>query len=329
MEYSCIHCEVTFKRKSDFTRHTSSIKCKEKQHDYKINVELKNNIDILKLELQQYKLKFLEQENVIHNLTENNKIIRIDNNNLIIENNTLKTEIKTLEKEKENYRKIVEKAATKSTNTIKNNYQHNNYLNYISSEPIKFSNLKNQLKNVVTSQSIMYDDEDFHNHIVDNILKDKNGKDKLLCTDINRKNFTYKDEKSGELVSDPELEKLREQLKRGTDIKLLRRDLLEKLVVEYEENGSVGIDPYKKFSDIIQKLNFGSPFVDHVAKKTYVKTKSNNDDTETDDREIEEIDKMDEKEIDNNEVTEVFEKVLSTEEFKEYKQLYEEFKNDV
>jgi hypothetical protein len=268
-------------------------------------------------------------------------------NNLIIENNTLKTEIKTLEKEKENYRKIVEKAATKSTNTIKNNYQHNNYLNYISSEPIKFSNLKNQLKNVVTPQSIMYDDEDFHNHIVDNILKDKNGKDKLLCTDINRKNFTYKDEKSGELVSDPELEKLREQLKRGTDIKLLRRDLLEKLVVEYEENGSVGIDPYKKFSDIIQKLNFGSPFVDHVAKKTYVKTKSNNDDTETDDREIEEIDKMDEKEIegssareeiegsssreeiDNNEVTEVFEKVLSTEEFKEYKQLYEEFKNDV
>jgi len=240
-------------------------------------------------------------------------------NNLIIENNTLKTEIKTLEKEKENYRKIVEKAATKSTNTIKNNYQHNNYLNYISSEPIKFSNLKNQLKNVVTPQSIMYDDEDFHNHIVDNIFKDKNGKDKLLCTDINRKNFTYKDEKSGELVSDPELEKLREQLKRGTDIKLLRRDLLEKLVQEYEDNGSVGIDPYKKFSDIIQKLNFGSPFVDHVAKKTYVKTKSNTDDPEsTNNKEIE--DEIEDKEIDKD---------LLIEEYKEYKELYEEFKNDM
>ena len=65
------------------------------------------------------------------------------------------------------------------------------------------------------------------------------------------------------------------QLKNGTDIKLLRRDLLEKLVNEYEENGSIGIDPYKRFSEIIQKLNFGSPFIDHVAKKTYVKTKSN------------------------------------------------------
>ena len=93
----------------------------------------------------------------------------------------------------------------------------------------------------------MYDDEDFHNHIVDNILKDKNGKDKLLCTDINRKNFTYKDENSGELISDPELEKLREQLKKGTDIKLIRRNLLEKLVNEYEENGSIGIDHINNF----------------------------------------------------------------------------------
>jgi hypothetical protein len=119
----------------------------------------------------------------------------------------------------------------------------------------------------------MYNDNDFHDHIVDNILKDQNGKDKVLCTDINRKNFTYKDEKSGELISDPELEKLREQLKKGTDIKLIRRELLEKLVIEYEENGSIGIDPYKKFSEIINKLNFGSPFIDHVAKKTYIKQK--------------------------------------------------------
>ena len=34
------------------------------------------------------------------------------------------------------------------------------------------------------------------------------------------------------------------------------------------------MDPYKRFSDLIQKLNFGSPFVDHVAKKTYVKSKN-------------------------------------------------------
>jgi hypothetical protein len=105
-------------------------------------------------------------------------------------------------------------------------------------------------------------------------LKDENGKDKVLCTDINRKNFSYKDEKSGELICDPELERLRIQLKKGADVKHLKRDLLNILVKEYEDNGSIGEDPYKKFSEIIQKLNFGTPFIDHVAKKTYIKTKN-------------------------------------------------------
>jgi hypothetical protein len=275
MEFLCKYCNISFKRNCELFRHSSSIKCKEKQNSFNINIENNNNILKIQKELEQYKLKLLEQEDKIQELTQ-------ENNSLKIENTSLKTEIKILEKASEGYRKIVEKAATKSTNTINKNYQHknyqhNNYLNYISSEPINFSNLKKQLKDVVTAKSIMYDDEDFHKHIVDNILKDKDGKDKLLCTDINRKNFTYKDEKSGELISDPELEKLREQLKKGTDIKLLRRNLLEKLVNEYEKNGNIGTDPYKIFSEIIFKLNFGSPFVEHVAKKTYIKTKNSED----------------------------------------------------
>jgi hypothetical protein len=213
-----------------------------------------------------------------------------------------KNQIKILEKSSEEYRKIVEKAATKTT--IKN-YQHNNYLNYISSEPIKFSNLKNELKNIVTAKSIMYDDNEFHEHIVDNILKDKSGKDKVLCTDINRKNFTYKDEKSGELISDPELERLRDELKKGTNIRQIRKDLLDKLVTEYEENGCIGIDPYKQFSEIIQKVNFGSPFVDHIAKKTYIKSKNN-------------VEYKENNKLDYNDVTEF-------EDEEEYQKLLKEF----
>ena len=116
-----------------------------------MNEELKNNILKLEKELEKYKLNFSEQENKIKELTQ-------ENNNVKIENNNLKTEIKALEKASEGYRKIVEKAATKSTNTINKNYQHNNYLNYISSEPINFSNLKKQLKDIVTTNYIMYDD---------------------------------------------------------------------------------------------------------------------------------------------------------------------------
>ena len=272
MEYSCNYCEISFKRNCELVRHSSSIKCKNKREKYNSTLEINNNISRLEKELEYYKSKFHENNIKLEEIKE-------ENNSLKIENNTLKTEIKALEKESEGYRKIVEKAATKSTNNcyVNKNYQHNNYLNYISSEPIKFSELNKQLQHVVTEKSIMYDDEDFHNHIVDNILKDKNGKDKLLCTDINRKNFTYKDEKSGELISDPELERLREELKKGTDINLLRRYLLDKLVAEYEDNGYVGIDPFVKFTDIIKKLNFGLPFVEHVAKKTYIKTKNTSD----------------------------------------------------
>ena len=175
-----------------------------------------------------------------------------------------------MNKEKsEEYRKIIEKAATKTT--VKNNYTHNNYLNLISQEPIRFSELSKQLKEVVNCESLMYNEDDFHEHIVDNILRDENGKDKVLCTDINRKNFSYKDENSGELISDPELEKLREQLRKGTDRKIIKKELLNKLIEQYE---NTDIDPYLKFYDILKKLDFGEPFVDHIAKKTYVKSKS-------------------------------------------------------
>jgi hypothetical protein len=215
-------------------------------------------------------------QNIIIKNTKTNNLLKEDINNLkcIILNlekdiDSYKNQIKLLEKSSEEYRKIVEKAATKTT--VKN-YNHNNYLNLISQEPIRFSELPKQLKQFVNCESLMYDENDFHEHIVDNILKDENGKDKILCTDINRKNFSYKDETSGELVSDPELERLRDKLKKGADIKLVKKELLNKLVEQYE---NTDIDPYVKFYDILKKLDFGNPFIDHVAKKTYIKTKSN------------------------------------------------------
>ena len=229
---------------------------------------------LLNKQKEKYELIINEKNMLLKNVENINKELKENITNLTEVNINMKNEIKMFEKSTDEYRKIVEKAATKSTKIInKNNYNHNNYLNYISSEPLTISDMQKQLKRIVNCDTVMYNDDDFHNHIVDNIFKDKNGNDKVLCTDINRKNFTYKDEKSGKLISDPELERLRDQLKKGTDIRQIRKDLLEKLVNEYEENGCIGIDPYKKFSEIINKLNFGTPFVDHVAKKTYIKTK--------------------------------------------------------
>jgi hypothetical protein len=241
MSYKCEYCENSFINKCHLTRHQKSETC-------------------------------LKIQKIIHSLKETyqNKI-----NSLVEENSQLKQTVFSLEiklnettDKYEDLRKIVEKAATKTT--VKNNYTHNNYLNYISSDPLRLSEIPEQLKQIVNCETIMYDDTEFHNHIVDNILKDENGKDKVLCTDINRKNFSYKDERSGELISDPELEKLREQLKKGADMKSVKRDLLNNLIKQCEETGG---DPYKKFYDILQKLEFGTPFIEHVAKKTYIKTK--------------------------------------------------------
>ena len=270
MNFNCEHCNISFKRNCDLTRHILTEKCKNNKIKYKNNHTLIEKLVLFEKELLEYKNRELNYINKIE-ILENNIL---NYKNIEKELLTKDTQLNLLQDKYEELRKIIEKAAIRIT--VKNNYTHNNYLNYISTEPIKFNELKSQVKQIVNCETIMYDDNDFHDHIVDNILKDKSGKDKVLCTDINRKNFTYKDEKSGELISDPELERLRDQLKKGSNVKQLRHELLEKLVNEYEENGSIGIDPYKQFSDIIQKLNFGTPFVEHVAKKTYIKSKSNN-----------------------------------------------------
>ena len=290
MSYICEICETQITHYQNILKHKKTDKCQY----------IKSLLD--------KRDKVNEEKN--NSIKKENEKLKLENIKLNEEKNKKDYEIKLLQDKYEDLRKIVEKAAIKSTTTVKKTYNHNNYLNYISTEPLKISEIPKQLKNIVNCDTVMYDEEDFHDHIVDNILKDKSGKDKVLCTDINRKNFTYKDEKSGELISDPELEKLRDQLKKGTDIKKLRHELLEKLVTEYEENGSIDIDPYKRFYDIIQKLNFGTPFVDHVAKKTYVKTKSNNQ-LECDN--LENIDSFFDESFDEE----------------EYKQLLEEFGDEV
>ena len=287
MTYTCEICESIISSSKNILKHQNTEKCQYIK------------------ELLDKRDKLNEEKN--NQIQKENEKLKIENLKLNEEKNKKDYEIKLLQDKYEDLRKIVEKAAVKSTTTVKKTYNHNNYLNYISTEPLKISEMSKQIKQIVNCDTVMYDEEDFHDHIVDNILRDKSGKDKVLCTDINRKNFTYKDEKSGELISDPELERLRNQLKKGTNIKQLRHELLEKLVTEYEENGCIGSDPYKQFSDIIQKLNFGTPFVDHVAKKTYIKTKNNNEDII--DNELENSDLQYDEE--------------------EYKKLLEEFGNEI
>lgn len=248
MTFTCDICNTKVTNKSNLEKHKKTETCKRIKKD-------------------------LEYDQKIKKLEEENKSLNIENILLKDENKLLTEKIKTLKEKSEEYRSIVEKAAIKSTTTVNNNSKntYNNNLQYISSEPIKWNEIPKMLSEVVNVDTVCYDENDFNDHIIDNILKDENGNDKVLCTDINRKNFSYKDELSGELISDPELEKLREKLRNGVDIKIVRHELLYKLLEKYRDRPD--IDPYEKLCYFLEKLEFGDPFVVQVAKKTYIKSK--------------------------------------------------------
>ena len=257
MSFTCELCDIVFSTKQRLNTHINSEKHKKLQIVFE-KYRMKNDSEINELKNKILKMNDLE-----------NNFLQLNEKYKLLENN-----YKNLQEKSEEYKSIIEKCVSKSTttnviNTNNNKNIYNNYLNYISSEPIDFKKIEYNLSQIINTKSIFYNDEDFNNHIIDNILRDENGKDKVLCTDINRKNFSYKDENSGELISDPELERLREQLRKGADIKILKKELLEKLVKKYE---NTDIDPYVNFYDILKKLDFGKPFVEHIAKKTYIKS---------------------------------------------------------
>lgn len=260
-EVICNICDSVIKRDKDLPRHKRSETCK------KIFDIIQRKEKEYQSKLQLYEKEKLKLQNEIDEIKDVNKRLQE-------KNNALHSEILILKEKSEEYRSIVEKAAIKSTTTVNNskNTYNNNYLQYISTEPIKWNEIPKMLSEVVNVDTICYDENDFHDHIIDNILKDENGNDKVLCTDINRKNFSYKDEISGELISDPELEKLREQLRSGVDIKIIRKDLINFLARKYENKPDVDI--YEKYYLLTRKLDFGNPFVCRAAKKTYIKTKS-------------------------------------------------------
>ena len=261
MSYICDICETQITHYQNILKHKKTEKCQY----IKNLLEKRDRVNNEKNNILQKEIELIKEEN---------KKLKEVINKLNEENNKKDYEIKILQDKSEEYRKIVEKSATKSTKTINNSsntYNRNNYLNYVSSEPIKFGEIQQKINNLITTKTIMYDTDNFNNYITKNILKDENGKNKVLCTDINRKNFTYKDETSGQMICDPELEKLREKLKNTSHNSSVKKDLLDTLISKYE---GTGIDPYLRFYECLQNIEYGQPFVEHVAKKTYVKGQS-------------------------------------------------------
>jgi hypothetical protein len=176
------------------------------------------------------------------------------------ENDQLKGELRG----KEDLRKIVEKAALRPTTTT-NHVNRSNYLQYLSSEPINFSTLQTEIPKLVTAESLLRGPRRFNKMITTAILEDDEGKTKIVCTDQARKQFAYKDENSGDLISDPSLERLRERMRVGVDYPTLYDEILEEL----NADGGKESENQEQAFKILCRAKFEAPFVNHVAKRAY------------------------------------------------------------
>jgi hypothetical protein len=180
------------------------------------------------------------------------------------ENKILKERLEQMASRVEHAEAIVEKAALRPTTNV-NKKNRNHYLQYLSSEPIKFSTLETNIPKLVTAESLLRGPRRFNKMITTAILEDDEGKTKVICTDQARKQFAYKDESSGDLISDPSLERLRERMRVGVDYPTLYDEVLEELNADGGEEGENQEQAFK----ILCRAKFEAPFVNHVAKRAY------------------------------------------------------------
>ena len=176
------------------------------------------------------------------------------------------TQVVTLTERAERAEAIVEKLALRPTNaTTIHHRNRNNYLQYLSAEPIKFSSLETQMPKFVTAEALMKGERCFNAMIASTILEDDEGKTKVVCTDQARKQFSYKDEKSGELISDPSLERLRKRMRSGVDYGTLFDEVLEEL----DSEGGDTTGNAEQAHLILNRAKFPGGFVNHMARRTY------------------------------------------------------------
>ncbi len=242
MTNTCELCLASFSRSTDLKRH----------YQTDVHLTVKRAVDNA---MAVKDLEMIEKDAKIAELSRINQ----PNAELMVENNFLREQLAKTER-------LVEKVALKATtvNNIKNTKTTNN-LAYISSEPIKFEAFSRELPKLVTVEALMTNDSKFNGMISEALLQDAKGNNKMVCTDMARKQFQYKDETSGELVSDPYLERLRERMRSGVNYRQLYSEVLEHLD---SMGGDISDNP-SAATRILKRAKFSDKFVSHMAKRTY------------------------------------------------------------
>lgn len=251
MSTPCDICETIVSRSKNINKHKKSEKC----------IHIKKILD----KNNEMHKKILDKKNEMHNklLEEKNneiKTLKADLDSKTEENIELKNTIKCLEEKYEDMKHLAEKAVTRPTNTTNN--IGCNYMNIISKEPINFKDLSKKLKEKLTPENVIYR----YHPLVLSLLKDGEGKYKVICTDINRKRFKILTG-SGKMINDTRLNKVLGRL--NNIIERERENGLSNELKEYCDNNFPD-DDYK-YIETLLKLPLSRNFIDYAGEQTYAK----------------------------------------------------------
>ena len=244
---NCKYCEKTFSLKQSMNRH--ELTCYEKDR-----VNLTNELSNMKIKYDnEVKKSILLQEEI---------------QSLKIQHEKEKTEIYSslFNKEREfvfdQSKKLIDKTTTNTTNTtIKENNIIMNSLN-LSSERL------DALKDTYTIQHYDKGGIGQADWVVENVLTDQ-GTLNYRCTDKNRRNFVYQDEK-GNSISDIHATKLKEAITPIMDIKLRQYKKIKFTELStLEDDDSLLLD--KCTSIYNENRELGLEFDKRLAEKTYKK----------------------------------------------------------
>ncbi len=210
-EYKC-SCGKNFTQNSNYKTHLKT--CSEKKiQNLKDDLELKNK------EIERLQNFNQELQNSIQDLKNSNQDLQkiIIGKDILI--NTLQTENKIYKEEHDIVMIIAQQSRTNNINHSNSNNTKNTTNNKIMNitSNLNFNDIdyiKDLVENKYTIKHMLNGQKGFALFAIENLLRDKNGNLKYLCSDLSYHIFKYKD-KNGELQKDDKAKKLSKYLIKG------------------------------------------------------------------------------------------------------------------
>jgi uncharacterized C2H2 Zn-finger protein len=206
-KFICNGCDSIFTLKTNFTKHINKCKSYNKViKEQKEQKEQKENISIeLKIlyEKEINNIKQTYEKNIIdlqlQNEKQNNEIKQIHKKNIFELKQDHERTIKELQLQNEKLLTAFEKLATHAVDrptTINNNNNNirNNFSDKYFVDTLKNEDIKHVCINYLTEQVFFEGQKGIAQLCTDHIIKTKDNKALLICTDTSRKKFKYLDE---------------------------------------------------------------------------------------------------------------------------------------